>query len=534
MITAMLNRCMKRVLSTFILCSILSSAHAQTLTFSEDIASIIYSNCTSCHRSGGIAPFAMESYSDVVANSSLIPYYISNGIMPPWPPDTSYQRYSGERILTQQEIDDISDWISGGMPEGDTSLAPDPPVFVAGSEIGVPDLTVQIPTYTSNATNFDEYVCFSIPINISTIKYLKAIEVIPGNRAIVHHALVYLDTSGTIQTDTSGCLGIGGVSLMTGYTPGAGPTIFPSTENMSMGMTIYPNSNLVLQLHYPEGTAGLKDSTYVNLFFYPDSVTNVREVYAQAVLSNWSLVIPANTIDTFNAEYPEGVGTIPVNVSLLTVFPHMHLLGKSIETYAVSATNDTMPLARINNWDFEWQGFYNFKKLMVLTPGSKLYGEAVYDNTTANPNNPNDPPQLVIAGGSTTDEMFLVYFHWAIYEPGDELLNLDSLLSIPLGIKKPQKVDSFVQDLQFFPNPFSTSTTMEYELDLGDVATLFIMDVLGRTIRTIYLPQSKGLQTYTWNGDDMRGNQVKNGLYYFHLKVDGQTHSKKAVVIRVK
>jgi len=525
---------MKNVLTSLVLCVLLSSAQAQTLTFSEDIASILYSNCTSCHRSGGIAPFALESYNDAVVNSGLIPYMIGNGIMPPWPPDSSYQHYAGERLLTQQEIDDITAWVTDGMPEGDPALAPDPPVFVAGSSIGTPDLKLQIPVYTSKAAVSDEYVCFSIPINISTTKYIKAIEVIPGNRAIVHHALAYLDETGTVQTDTSGCLGVSGASLMTGFTPGAGPTIFPSNENMSMGMTIAPNSNLVLQIHYPQGSAGLKDSTYVNLFFYPDSITNVREVSAGAILSNWLLFIPANTVQTFNAQYPQGAGTLPAAFSLLTVFPHMHLVGTSIEAYAVSATNDTSNFARINNWDFEWQGFYNFKKPMVLNAGTKLYAEAVYDNTTANPNNPNSPPQAVIAGESTTDEMFLVYFHYLLYQPGDENLNLDSLLSLPMGTEKQPIWENSTPDLQFFPNPFSVSTTMEYELDLNDEATLTIVDILGRTIKTVYLPKSKGQQTYTWNGDDRDGNQVKNGLYYFQLKIEGQTRSKKAVVLRIK
>ena len=524
---------MKNVLTLFALCSIFSPAMAQNPTFSEDIANIIYNNCTSCHRSGGIAPFALTSYNEVVFQSSQIPFYIQAGIMPPWPPDTSYQHYAGERLLTQQEIDDIVTWVGNGTPEGDPGLAPDPPVFIEGSAIGTPDLKLQIPVYTSKATGFDEYVCFSIPINISTTKYIRAIEVIPGNRSIVHHALAYLDETGTIQTDTSGCLGLNGASLMTGFTPGAGPTIFPSTGSMNMGMTVSPGSNLVLQIHYPDGSGGFKDSTYVNLFFYPDSVTNVREVSAGAILSNWTLVIPADTIISFDAQYPPGVGTLPSSFSLLTVFPHMHLVGKSIEAYAVSATNDTLPFVRINNWDFEWQGFYNFKKVMVLNAGTKLYGHAVYDNTTANPNNPNTPPQLVTAGESTTDEMFLVYFHYLLYQPGDELLNLDSLLSIQLNIEQTNVTENKYVNLRSYPNPFKNSTTLEYYLAAESEVSLSIIDILGRTVKTVSFGQVKGLQTYTWNGNDLNGLQVKNGIYYFLLDVNGAVSSVKAVIMRM-
>ncbi len=525
---------MKSTFTLLLLCFVFTSAVAQNPIFSEDIANIIYNNCTSCHRSGGIAPFPLESYSDVVLQSSIIPFYIQSGIMPPWPPDTSYQHYAGERLLSQQEIDDIVDWIGNGTPEGDPLLAPDPPVFVDGSEIGTPDLKLQIPVYTSKALGFDEYVCFSIPINISETKFIKAIEVIPGNRSIVHHALAYLDETGTTQTDTSGCLGINDASLMTGFTPGAGPTVFPSMGSMNMGMTVSPGSNLVLQLHYPNGSAGLKDSTYVNFFFYPDSITNVREVSAGAILSNWALVIPADTITTFDAQYPTGAGTLPGSFSVLTVFPHMHLLGKSIEAYAVSATNDTMPLARINNWDFEWQGFYNFKKVMVLNAGTKLYGQATYDNTSANPNNPNNPPQLVVAGGSTTDEMFLVYFHYLLYQAGDELLNLDSLLSVPLDIKNPKVSENNSVNLRAYPNPFDNNTTLEYYTSERSEVSLSIIDMLGRTIKEISFGLTNGLQTYTWKGDDRNGRQVMNGVYYFLLEVNGDVSAVKAVVMHTK
>ena len=523
---------MKNAIVLLILCSMFTNTLGQNPTFSEDVASIFYSNCSSCHRSGGIAPFPLTSYDEVVLQSGQIPFYIQAGIMPPWPPDTSYQHYAGERLLSEQEINDIVTWISNGTPEGDTSLAPEPPTFVNGSEIGTPNLKLQIPIYTSKATGFDEYVCFSIPINISSTKYIKAIEVIPGNRAIVHHALAYLDETGTIQTDTSGCLGLNGASLMTGFTPGAGPTIFPSTGSMNMGMTVTPGSNLVLQIHYPNGSGGQQDSTYVNLFFYPDSITNVREVSAGAILSNWNLNIPADSIISFDAQYPPGIGTLPASFSLLTVFPHMHLVGKSIEAYAVSATNDTIPFVRINNWDFEWQGFYNFKKVKVLNAGTKLYGKAVYDNTSANPNNPNSPPQLVVAGESTTDEMFLVYFHYLLYQTGDELLNLDSLLSIPLSSQKALSETGGDLRLRCYPNPFENSITLEYYLPENSEVNITIIDLLGRKVVGVSIEQGRGLRSYTWDGNDNKGHRLMNGVYYFLLEVNGKSSTLKGVLLR--
>ena len=169
--------------------------------------------------------------------------------MPPWTADSSFQHYAGERILSQAERDIIINWVDGGALEGDTTLAPPPPVY-NGEQLlpGTPDLVVTMPMYMSKATSTsDDYVCIALPTGLTSDKKVKAIEVIPGNRSIVHHCLVFHDAGATYVTDTTGgdCGGPSSGDLMAGYTPGSTPTVFPGTTTFSAGMVLAAGSNVI-------------------------------------------------------------------------------------------------------------------------------------------------------------------------------------------------------------------------------------------------------------------------------------------------
>ena len=220
---------------TEIILLIVFCLHAQTPTYSEDLAPIVYQNCTKCHRAGGVAPFSLESYASAVPYASSIKYMVSNKFMPPWPPDPNYQHYVDERVLTDQEINTIIAWVDGGAPEGNPQNLPDLPNYAEPPTLGIPDLKLQIPLTQSQAGQFDEYICFALPTGLTTDRWVQKIEVVPGNPAILHHGLVYLDTTGTFQ-HTEPCGGVN-ADLMTGYVPGSGPTIFPTAGvNQNFGM----------------------------------------------------------------------------------------------------------------------------------------------------------------------------------------------------------------------------------------------------------------------------------------------------------
>ena len=294
-----------------LLFSISGLIHAQTPTWAEDVSPIIWENCASCHHEGGISNTTFLSYQEVFPWASTIKYRINSTDafvqMPPWPPSKEYQSYAHERVLSSSEIAIISNWADNGAPAGDTANMPDPPTFSGGAFIQeVPDLTLKIPVYTSKATaGQDDYVCFVLPTGLSTTKYIKALEVLPGNPEIVHHVVVSKDSSGFV-TDTVGsdCGGAASASTITGYAPGSTPMVYPNGNGVKMGVRLDPGENIVLGMHYPEGSYGQVDSTSVNFFFYEDSVSNIREVNTSTPINNASFCFSPNTVDSLEGQYP--------------------------------------------------------------------------------------------------------------------------------------------------------------------------------------------------------------------------------------
>ena len=444
----------------------------------KDVAPIFHQRCSSCHRPDGGAGFSLLNYADISSSSAAIQNAVSNDIMPPWSPDTTYTRFFGERIITVQEKQAILDWIAQGALAGDTTLAEDPPVFSSSPYkiMTPPDLEVQMQTFASNATTVDVYNCFVIPMNLTQNKVLRAIEIVPGNPDIVHHAVLTMDTLGTATTDVSGsCYTDQGQVGLGSYVPGAPPVIFPSTGQAKMGIRIPAGSNLSIQMHYPAGSGGQIDSTKIRLYFYPQGETGIREVYTSTILQDWNFSIPANTVQEVTTTYdPASDGLGGLDLTVFSAFPHSHNVCTSIENYAWSGT-DTVPLIKIPKWDFEWQGFYTYKELVKIPAGHQFFSSHVFDNTTNNLNNPNNPPQTIIAGAATGDEMLFDGYQFLVYMPGDENINIDSLLlNDPLvtntGIEilsASPRTQSFV-----FPNPardeinisFSSASSQEYFL----------------------------------------------------------------------
>ena len=173
-------------------------------TWSSEVAEIFYNKCTKCHHQGGGAPFSLVDYSEVSNMATSIYDAVYQGQMPPWPPSENSAEFLHDRSLEASEKSTILNWLTSGYPEGDASQTPPPPVYNEGSILGNGDLEVQIPTYASKAISEDDYVCFSLPTNLTENRTIKAVEVIPGNPEIVHHVLVYVDQTGSEVTDTIG------------------------------------------------------------------------------------------------------------------------------------------------------------------------------------------------------------------------------------------------------------------------------------------------------------------------------------------
>ena len=395
----------------------------QNPNYSEDIAPILYGKCLQCHYDGGIAPLTLETYASVVSNAGMVQHVTSSGEMPPWPADTLFQNYTNENVLSMNEISTIMDWITNGVPLGDTSLLPPMPIFGSSSQLGAPDLELQMPTYASTATsNSDDYVCFSIPTGLLQNRRIKAIEVIPGNLQTVHHVLVSLDQfpNSSIIT-TADCMGPQG-DMLYSYAPGALPLTYPENTNNSFGVELPANSSVSFAMHYPEGSLGQLDSTKVRFYFYPQT-TVIREISYDFLINEGlfgpPFYLPPNQITEITGSF----GPTNQDYSFMSVFPHMHLLGKDMVIYAVTPLNDTINLIKINKWDFEWQYSYFFEKFIKIPAGSIIYAKGNYDNTVS-PSNAN--PVTVQSGFNTQDEMFIGGFQYLPYQLGDENISIDN------------------------------------------------------------------------------------------------------------
>lgn len=458
-------------------------AYAQAPTWSSDIARIVYSNCTPCHRTGEIAPFTLESYNDVVSFSGSVKRAVNKREMPPWPPAKGHGSFLGDRSLSDADIAKITAWVDAGTPLGNLENAPRKPEFPSGSQLGVPDLVLEMAeTWTVQGNSKDVYRFFVLPTRLLENKNIAALEFRPGNAKVVHHVLFFLDTTGTARArDASDPLpgysgfgdpGFESAASYLGWVPGSQQRFYPET----VGARLFAKSDLVIQVHYAPSSTEETDRSSVNVFFHKSNQVRVVQEFALSprnLVAGQSFVIPANTVRSFTTKY-----TVPADVSMIAVGPHMHLLGTTCRAYAVTSKGDTISLININKWDFHWQGGYAYRNPVRIPRGSVLHYEASYDNTVNNLNNPNSPPKLVTWGESTTDEMLLCYFHWLLYQSGDEQMVMET--STPTSIT--DLAGETFHACSASPNPSATQVRFSFQQKYPSLVWLALSDALGNSL----------------------------------------------------
>ena len=516
------TECMKRPI--LLICFTTATFLGLAQNWSDNVAQIVYDKCAKCHHYGGIGGFSLMTYNETSAMATAIYDAVTQERMPPWPPDNNYQQYIHDRALSPSQKTTILDWITNGTPEGNAANTPPPPVFSNGTILGNGDLEVQMPTYMSKATSNDDYACFAVPTGLLQGRTIKSVEIIPGNREIVHHALIYIDPTATEVTDSTGgdCASPSnsGTKLLVGYTPGANPMTLPSAAPLKLGFDLPAGSQVYFAMHYPMGSYGQFDSTKVIFHFYPIGTTGVRMISADPIIQNWSFSLPNNQITNVSAQYPNS-GGLAANVSVLSVFPHMHLLGQNIRSYAYNPlnVNDTVRFINIPNWDFHWQDFYFFKHIQKAPSGYKIKGEGSFLNTTGS---------TVTAGLNTSDEMFLVYFHFMLYQNGDENYDMEALMSASLD----EQISPDNSPISVYPNPFNEGTMISHPgVQAGDVVSVSIYDYQGKLIRKLAQSETaaeNGLQI-SWDGNNATGTQVRNGVYFVSINVNGENSTKQLI-----
>jgi len=424
-----------------------------SITFSGHIASIIHTNCTPCHRPGSAGPFSLINYRDVVRKAKTIRYVTGIGLMPPWPADRNYSYFAGEKGLSAEQISMIAEWVGNGCPIGDSTKIPSPPDYPSGSQIGTPDLVIKMKDpYKITANNKDQFLLMKFPYDLERDTFIRAIEFVAGNKKVVHHVngfLIQYDANkkknvfeGAHFVDTDEmdypkayekmklANDDGTYPMLTSsavnYLPGVLPILYPPGIG---GIRVKKKGAIFLKdIHYGPSSKESMDSSYFNIFFAKEApkrpllelqlgTLGVSEIIPP-------LVIPPNVVKTFRTQV-----VIAKDISLVTINPHMHLLGQSFWAFAVKPNGDTIPLIRIPKWDFRWQYFYTFKKMVKIPKGSSIQVIGIYDNTKSNPHNPFNPPQTVgeRAGSMrTTDEMFQFIINYLPYRDGDENISLEN------------------------------------------------------------------------------------------------------------
>jgi len=525
---------MKLILSFSFLVSFGAFTFAQEVTFTKDIAPIIYNNCTKCHRPNEIGPFPLTSYEEVEPWANMIKYVTAIRYMPPWKADPQYSRFQGERFLTQEQIDLIAEWADNGAPYGNASEEPALPDFPTGSQIGTPDMVLHMAQgYEHYGGNSDEYRVFVLPTNLTEDKQISTVELRPGNSKVLHHALFGYDDTGEArlldQADPKyGYDGFGGFGLNSvlenmfpGYVPGQKPIPYPE----GLGQILPAGSDLLMQVHYGPTPFPAVDSSTVNIFFKKEPV--VRQVQNfiflpfDPYITNGPFIMPANTVKTFHCQF-----TTPLKVSLFAIWPHAHLLNQSFEVYTVDVNGDTTNLIRIPEWDFNWQGSYNFKKYIILDVGTTIHVYATYDNTANNPSNPNSPPKFVTWGEKTTDEMLFLPISFVPYFPGDENVVFEEETT---AVEDPtiSFVNHFLAPVT--PNPATNNAYINFVLEQSDHISLRVMDMQGNVISNIASNEWMLAGAHTRN---IELHKWPAGTYFVQMLGTNFTQAQKMVVVK--
>ena len=385
-----------------------SAAQAATPTFNKDIAPILYQNCATCHRPGEVAPFSLLTYADAAKKAGLLAIVTDKRVMPPWKPEPGYGDFANERRLSEKQIALIRDWAKAGAPEGDAKDKPPAPKFPNGWAGGQPDKVLSMSHKSEVAADGpDEYRCFVLPLNAAEDVYLSGMEFRPGNRRVVHHALVYADTTGAarkLAADSPDgaytCFGgpkFPPSGLLGGWAPGASPP----PDSPSLSQLIRKDTDIVVQIHYHPSGKPEEDQSSLGLKF-SGPPTKGR---AGIVLSNRRIYIPAG-----DSHYVVKTGvTVPRDVDVFGITPHAHYLGTDMKVDAVLPDGSVQHLIRIKDWDFNWQGQYRYKGPVHLPQGTHIELEYAYDNSENNPHNPSHPPVPVTWGEETKNEMAVLF-----------------------------------------------------------------------------------------------------------------------------
>ena len=386
-----------------------SISSRQQLTFNRDVAPIMFHYCAACHHAGGGGPFSLLTYQEAKEHARQIAVITRTRFMPPWLPEPEELKFAGQLRLSDREIATIQEWVRQGAVEGTPSDLPARPEFAEGWELGKPDLilTARKP-FVLSARGSDQYWNFILPVPISKTRWLKSIEIRPGQKHLVHHANILVDRtrSSRAREKTPGA-GFGGMEIRLEsetFDPDSHflfwkPGTVPYVEPDGMALRLDKGTDLILNMHMqPSGKSEVVLPS-VGLYF-TDHPATMYPMLLQ-IENDAALDIPPGEKNFVVSDRL----TLPVDVDLLAIYPHAHYLGKDLLALATLPGGSSQTLIHIKHWDLNWQAVYRYENPVFLPKGTVISMQYSYDNSEGNRANPNHPPQRVVAGNRARDEM---------------------------------------------------------------------------------------------------------------------------------
>jgi len=381
----------------------------QQVTFNRDIAPILFHACAVCHHPGEAGPFPLLTYSNAKTRARLIATVTAKRFMPPWLPEPQALKFADELRLSDQQIKLIQEWVNQGAPEGASGDLPPAPQFVPGWQLGQPDKIIEAEKpYTLAASGSDMYWNFIFRMPVDRARWLKAIEIRPGDKRVVHHANILVDRGQSARRQEKepggGFAGMELKIVSEAFDPDShflfwkpGTVVRPEPDGMALRLD--KNTDLVLNIHLQPSGKPERIQPSLGLYFTDKPATSFPLLLQME--NDRQLDIPAGenhfvVTDNF---------TLPVDVDLLAIYPHAHYLGKDLQGLATLPDGTTKTLIHIKRWDLNWQAVYRYAAAVLLPKGTTIAMRYVYDNSAENSANPNDPPRRVVAGNRSSDEM---------------------------------------------------------------------------------------------------------------------------------
>lgn len=400
------------------------AARAEAPTYHREVVRILQKNCQDCHRPGQVAPFSLLSYEQASKRAADIVDVTEARKMPPWPASTEEGGpFRDARVLTGSEIATLDAWREAGCPEGDPGDAPTPREWASEWVLGEPDLVLTpSESYTLGADGGDEHHVFVLPTALTEGKWIATVDFRPGNPKVVHHLLSAFDTAGRARALDEADPGpgykvFGGFGLvpsggLSGWAPGKRPQTLPD----GIGRYLPAGADVLLQVHYHKSGKVETDRTSIGFYFARAPIDKrVRGAMVTPPRKGFLGLRPDLLIPAGAANYAvTGSIEVPDDVRLFGVTPHMHWLGKDFLLKATRPDGSTLTLIKVDQWNFNWQGSYDLVSPLPLPKGTRVEMLAHFDNSAANPDNPNSPPKAVRWGEQTTDEMCIGFLQWTL------------------------------------------------------------------------------------------------------------------------